>query len=81
MGSYGLTIPNVISCVTCFFSYYIFRSLFPQIEHVVKGHAAYTRLQEQAHQRSADALSAAPPKMLQHSCHPHQLAGGVKYYK
>lgn len=36
-------------------------SLLPQIDHIVKGHAAYTQLQEQARQRSADAFSAALP--------------------
>lgn len=37
-------------------------SPLPQIDHVVKGHVAYSQLQEQARQRSADAFSAALPK-------------------
>lgn len=32
--------------------------LLSQIDHMVKGHAAYRQLQEQAQQRSAEACSA-----------------------
>lgn len=39
------------------------RSLLPQIDHVVKGHAAYAQLQEQAQQRSADTFRAQLSKI------------------
>lgn len=36
-------------------------SFLPQIDHMVKGHTAYTQLQEQVQQRSADAFNTAVP--------------------
>uniref|UniRef100_A0A672H7I1 FGGY carbohydrate kinase domain containing n=1 Tax=Salarias fasciatus TaxID=181472 RepID=A0A672H7I1_SALFA len=38
--------------------------LWPQIDHVVRGHAAYSQLQQQVQQRSEDAFSIALPKLI-----------------